>query len=97
MIDPNITRPQPGALTFCAISVLVALRSGPRTAQQLHNAIGDRAERGGGASTQVLLLELRQMELVSHAHTTDDRWYLMPGGVTVLETNGLSVAEEARY
>lgn len=85
-----------------AIAVLCALRSGPKTSNQLGTAIGDGSDRAGRNATRVLLDVLSDREygkedgrgpmIVEHGGL----WYLDHDGLGWLQGQGLDAVAEAR-
>lgn len=77
------------------IAVLCALRSGPKTTNQLGTAIGDGSSRAGRQETRDLLIDMQRPGLdliVEH----EDRWYLDHDGLGWLQSNGLDAVKEVR-
>lgn len=90
-MSAEIDRPVPGAYKPRAQAVLVALRLGPLTTRQLSIRIADSAMD----VTRALLCDMIT-DTIDHKRGGDPfLWYLTSDGVAWLETNGLSVSDEA--
>lgn len=76
-----------------AVAVLVALRSGPRTTEQLRIAIGD----GRKSPPNGLLRAMRSapLSLVTQL-PHDNRWYLDHDGLGWLQRHGLDADNSAK-
>lgn len=78
-----------------AIAVLCALRSGPKTRNQLGTAIGDGSSTVGRVATDNLLIDMCRpgLDLITSKH---DRWYLDHDGLGWLQSHGLDATPEAK-
>lgn len=75
-----------------AIAALVCLRSGPRNAYGIRNAIGDARL----ADTNALIKEMLAANLLAKRPTDGGRYYLDHEGLGWLQRHGLDAVPEAR-
>ncbi len=87
---------QPGALKPRAQAVLCALRQGPLSDRQLQQRIGDESTPLTVALCSAMCNPRDPIGILIGKRYGVAIWYLAPDGIAWLETNGLSVASEAR-
>jgi len=94
-LKAELARGRHGDLKPRAIAVLCALRSGPKTANQIGTAIGDGSKPSGRRATDDLLVDMGRIGL--HLITQREwRWYLDHDGLGWLQSNGLDAVNEAK-
>ena len=92
-LKKKAARGRAGDLRPRAIAVLCALRSGPKTANQIGTAIGDGSKSPQRRDTDDLLSDMAFMKLIT---SHDGRWYLDHDGLGWLQSNGLDAVNEAK-
>ena len=95
-LKKEVARGRAGDLKPRAIAVLCALRSGPKTANQIGTAIGDGSRSHDRRATADLLEDMASsrggLEMLRRY---DGRWYLDHNGLGWLQSNGLDAVNEA--
>ncbi len=87
--------PKFGDLKPRAIAALLALRTGPKTANQIGTAIGDGSRPADRAATVDLLVDMQRpgLDLVA---LHEGKYYLDHDGLGWLQSQGLDACKEVR-